>query len=108
MRNTCWAGASAASWGSAGTDRHRIRSFPLSVTPAVSRDPSWIDEISDEQCKEIFWLYLESPDEFLAAHPAPLLGAAMRFALRRVLEDEAARVAAAAPGGAIAEAPTGG
>lgn len=78
------------------------RSIPLTVTPAVARDPSWIDELSDEQCMEIFWLYLESPDEFLNAHPAPLLGAAMRFALRRVLEDELARASA---GGAIAEGP---
>lgn len=72
----------------------------MSVSPAVSHDPSWINEISDEQCMEIFWLYLESPDEFLNAHPAPLLGAAMRYALRQVLADEAAR---AAGGGAIAE-----
>lgn len=40
---------------------------------------------------EIFWLYIESPDEFLRSHPAPLLGAAMRYALRRVFEDTEAR-----------------
>lgn len=44
---------------------------------------------------EIFWLYLESPEEFLQSHPAPLLGAAMRYALRRVVEDTEARRSAA-------------
>lgn len=45
----------------------------------------WIDELSDSQCMEIFWLYVDPPEEFLRAHPAPLLGAAMRHALRLVL-----------------------
>ena len=52
---------------------------------------------------EIFWLYVESPDEFLQSHPAPLLGAAMRYALRRVLEDTEARRG----GGAIADREAG-
>ena len=30
---------------------------------------SWIDELSDEQCMEIFWLYVDPPEEFLSAHP---------------------------------------
>lgn len=77
----------------------------MPVSPAVSRDPSWIDEITDEQCMEIFWLYLEAPDEFLRAHPAPLLGAAMRYALRQVLADETARIGG---GGAIAEGSSAG
>ncbi len=76
----------------------------MSVTPAVPHDPSWIDELSDEQCKEIFWLYVESPDEFLNAHPAPLLGAAMRYALRTVFADQHAR---APRPRAIAEGPAG-
>ena len=63
----------------------------MSIDPAIPLGPGWIDELSDEQCKEIFWLYLESPDEFLQSHPAPLLGAAMRYALRRVVEDTEAR-----------------
>lgn len=63
----------------------------VAVTPAVPGDPSWIAELSDEQCMEIFWLYVESPDEFLSAHPAPLLGAAMRYALREVLAGETTR-----------------
>lgn len=71
----------------------------MNITPAIPREPGWIDELSDAQCMEIFWLYVESPDEFLQSHPAPLLGAAMRYALRRVLEDTEARRA----GGAIAE-----
>ena len=49
----------------------------MTIDPALPRDPRWIDELSDEQCMEIFWLYVESPDEFLGSHPAPLLGAAM-------------------------------
>lgn len=44
----------------------------------------WIDELSDSQCMEIFWLYVDPPEEFLEAYPAPLLGAAMRHALREV------------------------
>jgi hypothetical protein len=44
----------------------------------------WIDELSDEQCMEIFWLYVNPPEPFLEAHPPELLGQAMRFALREV------------------------
>lgn len=58
-----------------------------SITPNVPPGPSWIDALTDEQCKEIFWLYVEEPERFLAAHPAPLLGAAMRYALRVILAE---------------------
>ena len=75
----------------------------MTINPAIPRGPGWIDELSDEQCMEIFWLYVESPDEFLQSHPAPLLGAAMRYALRRVLEDTEARRA----GSAIADREAG-
>lgn len=44
----------------------------------------WIDELSDQQCMEIFWLYVDPPEPFLKAHPPELLGAAMRYALREV------------------------
>ncbi|NNG16191.1 MAG: hypothetical protein HKM89_06880 [Gemmatimonadales bacterium] len=44
----------------------------------------WIDELSDEQCMEIFWLYVSPPEPFLQAYPPKLLGQAMRFALREV------------------------
>ena len=44
----------------------------------------WIDELTDSQCMEIFWLYVDHPEEFLARHPPPLLGRAMREALRQV------------------------
>lgn len=37
---------------------------------------------------EIFWLYVDPPEEFLRSHPAPLLGAAMRHALRLVLAEQ--------------------
>lgn len=51
----------------------------------------WIDDISDEQCMEVFWLYVDPPEPFLAAHPPELLGQALRHALRAVLEDDGTR-----------------
>jgi hypothetical protein len=47
----------------------------------------WIDGLSDEQCMEIFWLYVDPPEPFLEAHPPELLGAAMRYALRQVIAE---------------------
>lgn len=58
---------------------------PLSTSPEPPPGSSWIDELSDEQCMEIFWLYVDPPEIFLRSHPAPLLGAAMRHALRLVI-----------------------
>ena len=55
------------------------------VTPEV-RGTAWIDTLSDEQCMEIFWLYVDPPEPFLEAHPPALLGQAMRYALRQVFE----------------------
>ena len=46
----------------------------------------WIDELADEQCMEIFWLYVEPAEPFLASHPPALLGQALRYALKRVAE----------------------
>ena len=48
---------------------------------------AWIDDLTDEQCMEIFWLYVDPPGPFLESHPPELLGAAMRFALRRVFRN---------------------
>lgn len=53
-----------------------------------STDHTWIDQLTDEQCLEVFWLYLESPDEFFAQHPPALLGQAMRFALNEVARQQ--------------------
>ena len=53
------------------------------VTPDIA-GLDWIDELSDEQCMEIFWLYVDPPEPFLAAHPPALLGQAMRYALKQV------------------------
>ena len=53
------------------------------VTPDVP-GVDWIDELSDEECMEIFWLYVDPPEPFLAAHPPALLGQAMRYALKQV------------------------
>src|SRR5689334_2868084 len=65
-----------------------VMESPSEVTPNVPPGPSWIDALTDEQCKEIFWLYVEEPDRFLNAYPAPLLGAAMRYALRVILAED--------------------
>jgi hypothetical protein len=59
----------------------------VKLSAQVPSNESWIDELSDDQCMEIFWLYVDQPDEFLRSHPAPLLGAAMRHALRLILKD---------------------
>ncbi len=55
--------------------------------PIAPEEPGadWIDDLTDDQCLEVFWLYLESPEEFFAKHPKPLLGQALRYALRRAL-----------------------
>lgn len=45
----------------------------------------WIDDLTDDQCLEVFWLYVESPEEFFAKHPKALLGQALRYALRQVI-----------------------
>jgi hypothetical protein len=49
-------------------------------------DTDWIDELSDEQCMEVFWLYVDPPEPFLERYPPALLGQALRFALRAVAE----------------------
>jgi hypothetical protein len=46
----------------------------------------WIDRLTDEQCMEIFWLYVDPPEPFLEAYPPALLGSAMRYALHQVAE----------------------
>jgi len=57
------------------------------TTLRPDRSPeNWIDELSDEQCMEIFWLYVDPPEPFLEAHPPALLGQAMRLALKQVAE----------------------
>lgn len=55
------------------------------LLPPDGRGADWIDELTDSQCMEIFWLYVDPPEAFLEAYPAPLLGAAMRHALREVV-----------------------
>ena len=53
------------------------------LTP-VPQGTDWIDQLSDEQCMEIFWLYVEPPEPFLERHSPALLGRAMRYALKAV------------------------
>lgn len=69
-----------------------------SAAAGLSTDPSWIDEISDEECMEIFWLYVDPPEPFLDAHPPALLGAAMRYALRAIAEGQSEAGATRADG----------
>ncbi|TFG51489.1 MAG: hypothetical protein E4H38_01465 [Gemmatimonadales bacterium] len=57
----------------------------------------WIDELTDSQCMEVFWLYVDPPEPFLARFPPALLGRALRHALRQVASQ-----------GATPEAPTRG
>ena len=59
------------------------------MKPIAPYEPGadWIDELTDDQCLEVFWLYVESPEDFFARHPKPLLGQALRYALRRVFTD---------------------
>ncbi len=56
------------------------------MKPIAPYEPGteWIDDLTDDQCLEVFWLYVESPEEFFAKYPKPLLGQALRYALRRV------------------------
>ena len=61
----------------------------MTLTPDVT-GTDWIDELPDEQCMEIFWLYVDPPEPFLQSHPPELLGAALRFALKRIAEGEPA------------------
>ena len=46
---------------------------------------AWIEELTDDQCLEVFWLYLESPEEFFGKYPKPLLAKALRYALRAII-----------------------
>jgi len=55
----------------------------------------WIDQLTDEQCMEVFWLYVDPPEPFLQRYPPELLGRALRYALRTI----AARETGSSPGG---------
>ena len=64
------------------------RTNPGLATPLPVPEPGgsdWIDQLSDSECMEIFWLYVDPPEPFLERYPAPLLGQAMRYALRAVV-----------------------
>ena len=49
---------------------------------------AWIDQLTDAQCMEVFWLYVDPPEPFLARYPPQLLGAAMRHALREIASSQ--------------------
>ena len=67
-----------------------IARVPSNRQPDPSRDApdfegtDWIDSMPDDQCMEVFWLYVDPPEAFLAQYDPALLGAAMRRALREV------------------------
>jgi len=57
------------------------------LSPQAPPGTAWIDDLTDEQCMEILWLYIENAEAFFARYPAALLGAATRHALRLVARD---------------------
>ncbi len=56
----------------------------MSVRETGSAELAWIDALTDAECQEVFWLYVDPPEPFLAKYPPRLLGAAMRRALREI------------------------
>lgn len=76
----------ALDWDSGkGSDRGVHEELMPSPTP---NEPGtdWIDDLTDSQCAEVFWLYVDPPEPFLAKYPPALLGQALRFALRQVAQ----------------------
>jgi hypothetical protein len=64
--------------------------------PDISPDEpgmAWIEELTDEQCAEVFWLYVEPPEPFLGRYPPRLLGQALRHALRSIAREPGTGVA---------------
>jgi hypothetical protein len=53
------------------------------LTPEAS-GTDWIEDLTDSQCAEVFWLYVDPPEPFLAKFPPALLGRALRQALHEV------------------------
>jgi hypothetical protein len=61
----------------------------MSTPPLMPGEPGtdWIDQLTDRQCMEVFWLYVDPPEPFLARFPPALLGRALRHALRQVARE---------------------
>lgn len=53
------------------------------LTPEES-GTDWIEDLTDSQCAEVFWLYVDPPEPFLEKFPPALLGRALRQALHEV------------------------
>lgn len=49
---------------------------------------AWIEDLTDDECLEVYWLYLEEPEAFFKKYPKPLLGQALRYALRALIQGE--------------------
>lgn len=75
------------SQGLASLTPHPSHLTPLSITPTTP-GTDWIDDLTDSQCMEVFWLYVDPPEEFLERHRPELLGAAMRWALKQIARSE--------------------
>lgn len=56
----------------------------MTVREHARDDDAWIEAMTDAECMEVFWLYVDQPESFLAKYPPQLLGAAMRRALREI------------------------
>ena len=62
----------------------------MHLTVPQAQGTEWIDTMPDDECAEVFWLYVDPPEPFLERYPPALLGAAMRHALRVVFNAESA------------------
>jgi hypothetical protein len=63
----------------------------MSVPGSDAEGFAWIDAMTDAECMEVFWLYVDPPEPFLARHSPQLLGAAMRRVLREVAQTHGVR-----------------
>jgi hypothetical protein len=66
----------------------------MSVPESGVEEFAWIDAMTDAECAEVFWLYVDPPEPFLAKYPPQLLGVAMRTALRAIAQASAVKSAA--------------
>jgi hypothetical protein len=66
----------------------------VNVDRIVPYEPGadWIDDLTDDQCLEVFWLYVDDPPAFFEKHPKALLGQALRYALRTVIANQPSAV----------------
>ena len=56
----------------------------MAIPESGGEEFAWIDLMTDAEGLEVFWLYLDPPEPFLAKYPPLLLGDAMRRSLREI------------------------